>query len=264
MPEWTQVYTPVGGSLALSVAVAAFPLLVVALLLGVWRAPAWRAALFSLAAAFGVAVFVYGMPVRLAVAATVYGASVRPVPHRMARLLGDPAVRRHGRGRLLRRDQDTRWGASAAISDCSCCSSPSASAPSSKARPASGRRWRSRHRCSPVSDCRRSRQPSLCLVANTAPVAFGALATPIVTLAGVTALPLGFVELGRRPPVAARRRRHPDVLDGADVRVERRDGGLAGRGRLRTQLRHRAVPRLEFRRSVPHRHRQRAGLGHRR
>src|SRR5436309_7108714 len=73
--QWTQVYNPVAGSLVLSVVAAGLPLLVMALLLGVWRAPAWRAASLSLAAAFGVAVLVYGMPVRLAVAATAYGAA---------------------------------------------------------------------------------------------------------------------------------------------------------------------------------------------
>ena len=73
--QWTQVYAPVNGSAALSAIVAAFPLLVVALLLGVWRAPAWRAASFALAAAFAVAVIAYGMPLRLAFAATAYGAA---------------------------------------------------------------------------------------------------------------------------------------------------------------------------------------------
>ena len=49
---WTQTYTPIAGSLPLSVLVAAIPLVVMALLLAVWRAPAWRAASISLAAAF--------------------------------------------------------------------------------------------------------------------------------------------------------------------------------------------------------------------
>ena len=71
---WTQTYTPVADSLPLSVAAAAIPLVVMALLLAVWRAPAWRAATLSLAAAFAVALFAYGMPLRLAVASTIYGA----------------------------------------------------------------------------------------------------------------------------------------------------------------------------------------------
>ena len=44
----TQTYAPVTGSLALSVLAASIPLVVVALLLGVWRGSAWRAASLSL------------------------------------------------------------------------------------------------------------------------------------------------------------------------------------------------------------------------
>jgi lactate permease len=46
---------------------------------------------------------------------------------------------------------------------------------------------------------------ALCLVANTAPVAFGALATPVVTLAGVTGLPLSALSatIGRLCPLIA-------------------------------------------------------------
>ena len=73
--SWTQVYAPVAGSIGLSVIAAGLPLLVVALLLGVWRAPAWKAASLSLLTAFVVAVLVYRMPVPLALSATVYGAA---------------------------------------------------------------------------------------------------------------------------------------------------------------------------------------------
>src|SRR3954464_9740767 len=73
--SWTQVYAPVAGSIGLSVIAAGLPLLVVAVLLGVWRAPAWKAASLSLVTAFAVAVLVYGMPLPLALSATVYGAA---------------------------------------------------------------------------------------------------------------------------------------------------------------------------------------------
>src|SRR5262249_4218989 len=72
---WTQTYAPIAGSLPLSVLVASIPLVVMALLLAIWRAPAWRAASLSLAAAFLVAVLGYGMPLPLAVASTLYGAA---------------------------------------------------------------------------------------------------------------------------------------------------------------------------------------------
>ena len=87
------MYAPVGGSLGASVVVAALPLLVVALLLGVWRAPAWRAASFSLAAALGAALLVYGMPGGVRSGGDLLRRGLRPVPDRMAGVFGqvDPA-----------------------------------------------------------------------------------------------------------------------------------------------------------------------------
>ena len=73
--SWTMVYAPVAGSLGLSVIVASLPLLVVALLLGVWRAPAWKAASLSLADRVrrcGTRIWHAGS---LALSATVYGAA---------------------------------------------------------------------------------------------------------------------------------------------------------------------------------------------
>jgi lactate permease len=204
MPEFTQVYTPVAGSLALSVAVAGCPLIVVALLLGVWRAPAWRAALFSLAAAFLVAVVAYGMPVRLAVASTLYGAAFGLFPIGWlvysAILLFDVTVeagcfeaiksslgRVSGDQRLLVLLIAFCFGAF--IEGTSGFGTPvavSASLLAGLGLPA-------------------LTAASLCLVANTAPVAFGALATPIVTLAGVTALPITSLSsaVGRLSPLVA-------------------------------------------------------------
>ena len=204
MPEWTQVYAPVGGSLGLSVAAAALPLLVVALLLGVWRAPAWRAALFSLVAALGVAVLVYGMPVRLAVAATAYGAAFGLFPIGWlvysAILLFDVTVEagcfeaiKKSLGRVSG-DQRLQvlliaFCFGAFIEGTSGFGTPvavSASLLAGLGLPA-------------------FTAAALCLVANTAPVAFGALATPIVTLAGVTALPLASLSsaVGRLSPLIA-------------------------------------------------------------
>ena len=44
----------------------------------------------------------------------------------------------------------------------------------------------------------------LSLIANTAPVAFGAIGTPILTLAAVTGLPVDGAEPDGRPPAAVR------------------------------------------------------------
>src|SRR5690606_34098664 len=59
----------------LSAAVAAIPILVLFLMLGVWRKPAWMAAVSALVSALLVSVVVYGMPAQLAVVSTIYGAA---------------------------------------------------------------------------------------------------------------------------------------------------------------------------------------------
>jgi lactate permease len=48
---WQQNYEPVGGSLGLSAIVAAIPIIVLFVILGVMRKPAWMAALSALGAA---------------------------------------------------------------------------------------------------------------------------------------------------------------------------------------------------------------------
>ncbi|MGQ9926611.1 MAG: L-lactate permease [Chloroflexaceae bacterium] len=70
---WTQVYTPLG-SLLLSALVAALPIVVLLGLLGVFHVKAHIAALAGLASALLIAIFVYGMPWQLGVAAAVNGA----------------------------------------------------------------------------------------------------------------------------------------------------------------------------------------------
>src|SRR5215471_11144062 len=72
---WTQVYAPIGGSLGLSAIAAAIPIIVLFIMLGALRKPAWAAATAALIAAFVVALAVYGMPLRLAVISTIYGAA---------------------------------------------------------------------------------------------------------------------------------------------------------------------------------------------
>ena len=51
-----QLLTPVGGSLGLSFVVACFPVLVVLIMLGVMRRPAWQASLAGLVVAFVIAI----------------------------------------------------------------------------------------------------------------------------------------------------------------------------------------------------------------
>lgn len=70
-----QLLTPVGGSLLLSVLVAALPVVAVVLLLGVLRRPAWQAALAGLIVGLVVAVGPWQMPLPLAIQSVLNGAT---------------------------------------------------------------------------------------------------------------------------------------------------------------------------------------------
>jgi lactate permease len=74
---WSQVYAPLGGPSAL---VAAIPVAVLLALLAFWHVRAHVAAAVALLAAGLIAVGVYGMPARLAVAAAGYGAAFGLLP----------------------------------------------------------------------------------------------------------------------------------------------------------------------------------------
>jgi lactate permease len=69
-----QLLTPVAGNLALSFLAASAPILVVLLLLGALRRPAWQAALAGLVAALAIAMGVWRMPAGLAAASVTNGA----------------------------------------------------------------------------------------------------------------------------------------------------------------------------------------------
>jgi len=72
---WEHNYTPLSNSLALSTLVAALPVFVLLLMLGVFRKPAWISSLVGLAGAMVVALFVYGMPTSIMFSAIGYGAA---------------------------------------------------------------------------------------------------------------------------------------------------------------------------------------------
>src|SRR5678810_1207055 len=72
---WQHNYEPIGGSLGLSAPVAAIPIVVLFLMLGVRRKPAWMSAMSALGSAFVIALVAYGMPAKLAVISTIYGAA---------------------------------------------------------------------------------------------------------------------------------------------------------------------------------------------
>jgi lactate permease len=189
---WDQVYTPIHGSLGLSAACAALPILVLLLALGVFRLSAWKSGLLGLIAAIIVAVVVYGMPVNLVLRATAYGATFGLFPiawivfwaltlYRLTVDTGQFEIIKNSVGHLT---QDRRLQAlliafafGAFIEGASGFGTPVAVA----AAMLSGLGF------SPFQAA------AICLIANTSPVAFGAIGTPLVTLAGVTNLPLGLL-----------------------------------------------------------------------
>jgi lactate permease len=189
---WNQIYAPVQGSLGLSAACAALPILVLLLSLGVFRLSAWKSGVLGLIAAILVAITVYGMPASLAFRATLYGAAFGLFPiawivfwalalYRLTVDTGQFEIIKNSVGHLT---QDRRLQAlliafafGAFIEGASGFGTPVAVA----AAMLSGLGF------SPFQAA------AICLIANTSPVAFGAIGTPLVTLAGVTNLPLGIL-----------------------------------------------------------------------
>jgi lactate permease len=76
---WSQNYTPVGG-IGLSALIAAIPVVVLLALLAFWHVRAHIAAIIALLTAGVIAVFVFGMPPQLAAAAAGYGAAFGLLP----------------------------------------------------------------------------------------------------------------------------------------------------------------------------------------
>jgi len=185
---WEQNYFPVGGSLSFSALVAAIPLLVLFYMLGVKRKPSWMAGLSALAAAALLAVLVFRMPPVQAVAATLYGAAFGLFPigwivftaillYRMVVETGQFEVIKESVGALSgdRRLQALliAFSFSAFIEGAAGFGTPVAVAAAMLA----GLGF------SPFYAA------AICLVANTAPVAYGSIGIPITTLAQITGLP---------------------------------------------------------------------------
>ncbi|TDQ47392.1 lactate permease [Actinomycetospora succinea] len=201
---YVQNDTPLGGSLALSSLVAVLPLLTLFVLLGGLRVRAWLASLIGLAVALLVAVIAYGMPVGQALLAGTEGAVFGFFPilwivinalwiYQMTVVTGHFDVLRRSFGSV----SDDQRVQAVIIAFCF--------GALLEALAGFG---------TPVAICtvmlialRFSplKAAVVALVANTAPVAFGAIAVPITTLASVTGLPedaLGAM-VGRQTPILA-------------------------------------------------------------
>jgi lactate permease len=189
---WQHNYQPVGGNLGLSAFVAAIPILVLFYMLGVRRKPTWMAASTALAAAWVVALTVYGMPVRYALTSTLNGAAFGMFPiawivfasimlYRLAVDTGHFETIKDSVGGLSndRRLQGLfiAFSFGAFIEGAAGFGAPVAVAGAMLA----GLGFPPFYAA------------GICLLANTAPVAFGSIGIPVVTLSGITgisALPL--------------------------------------------------------------------------
>ncbi|QFZ75988.1 L-lactate permease [Streptomyces fagopyri] len=201
---YVQQVEPVADSLGLSALVAALPLVIVLVLLGGVRAKAHLAALLGLLAAALVALFAYGMPVGQTLSGAAQGAVFGVFPilwivvnalwvYRMTVRTRHFDILRRSFGRL---SDDPRVQA-LVVAFCF--------GALLEALAGFG---------APVAICSVMlvalgfdpvRAAVVALVANTAPVAFGAMGTPVVTLAQVTGLPLDSVAsvVGRQTPLLA-------------------------------------------------------------
>ncbi len=186
---WQHNYEPVGGSLGLSALAAAIPIFVLFIMLGIVRKPAWMAASTALVSALIVSLFVYGMPAQMAIMSTLYGAAFGLFPiawivfssillYRLAVDTGKFEIIKDSVGGLT---NDRRLQAmfiafsfGAFIEGAAGFGAPVAVSGAMLA----GLGF------SPFYAA------GICLLANTAPVAFGSIGIPVLTLANVTGLGL--------------------------------------------------------------------------
>lgn len=186
---WQHNYSPVAGSLGWSALVAAIPILVLFAMLGILRKPSWLSALTALATGAVVSVAVYGMPTSLAALAIIYGAAYGLFPiawvvfssimlYRLVVDTGKFEIIKNSVGGLT---DDRRLQAmfiafsfGAFIEGAAGFGAPVAVAGAMLAGLGFDPFYAA----------------GICLLANTAPVAFGSIGIPVVTLASVTGLSL--------------------------------------------------------------------------
>jgi lactate permease len=201
---YQQVYDPVGSSLGLTAIFAVLPLLTLFVLLGGLKWSAHWSAVSALAVALVIAIVVYTMPIGQAVDSAVLGAVFGLFPimwivwnaiwiYNMTEATGHFAVLRRSFGRI---SNDQRVQAVIIAF----CFGALLEALAGFGTPVA---------ITAVMLIALGFEPikaaAVALVANTAPVAFGAIAIPIITLAEITGLPkedLGAM-VGRQTPVLA-------------------------------------------------------------
>jgi lactate permease len=197
---WLQQYNPLG-NLAVSAIVAAIPLFILLYMLGIRRSKGHYAAFFATLAAVLLAIFAWGMPVGYAISATLYGAAFGIFPivwivvtaiwvYNMTVECGDFEIIKNS---LACVTDDRRLQAlfiafafGSFIEGTAGFGTPVAIT----AAMLVGLGFSARYAA------------GVCLIANTAPVAFGAIGIPIVVAAGVTGLDMMHISqiVGRQLP----------------------------------------------------------------
>ncbi len=186
---WQQTYTPIGGSLVWSALVAALPVAVLLYAIGVRRVAAWKSSVIGLVAALLVALIGYRMPPFLALDAALYGAAFGAFPifwivfwaivlYRLTVETGKFEILKNSIGHLTA-DPSLQalliaFAFGAFLEGAAGFGTPVAVA----AAILGGLGFDA------------FRAAGVCLLANTAPVAFGSIAIPLVTLAATTGLPI--------------------------------------------------------------------------
>jgi len=253
------MYRPVldalSGSLALTALVAMLPLLTLFILLGVLRMTAWKAALISLVVSLAVAIFAYSMPAGQALMASTEGAAFGFFPilfivinaiwvYNMTVVTGHFDVLRRSFAKI---SDDQRIQAvivafcfGALLEALAGFGTPVAI--TSVMLIALGLK--------PI------KAAVVALVANTAPVAFGALAIPITTLATVSGIDEHHLAQIVGQADAAARALRPDSACLHHRQGARRPRDAPGDADLRHHVRPRPVRDLQLHLDPAHRHRR--------
>lgn len=199
-----QILNPVGGSLAISAILAALPLLVLFVLLGVFRMKAYQAGVISLVLSILLAVIAWRMPVDQVVAATGLGAfyAIFPILWILINALwiykltvATPWF--EVLGRTIRSISDDLRILSILIAFCFGALLESLAGFGAPVAIAAAMLM--------AAGMKPLKSAVVALLANTAPVAFGAMAAPIIALNGVTGIPLQELSsmTGRQTPFIA-------------------------------------------------------------
>ncbi|MBV9441581.1 MAG: lactate permease LctP family transporter [Acidobacteriaceae bacterium] len=186
---WEQNYSPIANNLFASAAIAALPIVVLLYAIGIGRVSAWKSSLLGLAGAVLVAAIAYRMPLKLIVSSGLYGAVFGSFPifwivfwaivlYRITVDTGKFEILKSSIGHLTQ-DRNLQALLIAFAFGAFLEGAAGFGTPVAVAAAILGGLGFSAFNAA-----------GICLLANTAPVAFGSIAIPLVTLAATTGLPI--------------------------------------------------------------------------